>query len=311
MTEKNLQNIQNPMVMQYESKLKNILDKYNETADIIYIYIKDFICYEEIFEVENFNKFSETKFILLSDACKNYWNYHYSSKINSSDKIDEFNIHIDLNKKIQIDTYAELKHNINSLKNSFVDSEDYNSIIVQNLINEINNNIAAEFKKLEEIDESNTILKNKKSYHMAKLRNITLDLQKYTKKCEKYNIDIKKKYDEELLNNSHTQSQIQNQINLEEQTNFVNQREKDICDLYENISKMNKIFVDLNIIIEAQDKIINNINENILKSSEFVKKANVELKETIVQSKKNNNFNIKLAVGSTLLTLGAFLKIAK
>lgn len=311
MTEKNLQNIKNPMVMQYESKLKNILETYNETADVIYIYVKDFVCYEEIFEVENFNKFSETKFVLLSDSCKNYWNYHYSSKINSCDKIDEFNIYIDLNKRIQVNLYAELKHNIDILKNSFVDSEDYNSQIVQNLINELNNNIATEFKKLEELDESNDILKNKKSYLMSKLRNITLDLQKYTKKCEKFNIDTKKKYDEELLNNSQAQTQVQNQINLEEQTNFVNQREKDINDLYENITKMNKIFVDLNVIIEAQDKIINNTNENILKSSDFVKKANVELKETVNQSKKNNDFNIMLAIGSTLLTLGAFLKIAK
>lgn len=72
MTEKNYQNNQNPIYMQYEPKIRDIMEKYNETAEIIYIYIKDFICYEEIYEIENFNKFSDTKFYLLSDNCKNY-----------------------------------------------------------------------------------------------------------------------------------------------------------------------------------------------------------------------------------------------
>lgn len=313
MTEKNYQNNQNPIYMQYEPKIRDIMEKYNETAEIIYIYIKDFICYEEIYEIENFNKFSDTKFYLLSDNCKNYWNYSYSSKINSNDKINEFNIHIDLNKNIYFDIYAELKEDLNILKKSFVDSRDYEHKTVQNLINSINNKITIEFKKIDEINVSNDILKNKKSYLMTQLRNITLELQKYTKKCEKYNIEIKKKIDEELLDSTQSQNQNQKleQINLDEQTNYINQREKDINELYENITSMNKIFVDLNVIINAQDKIISNINENILKSSDFIKKANIELTETHSQVKKTNKFNAKLALGGTLLTLGTILKITK
>lgn len=311
MTEKNYQNEQNAIYMQYMPKIRDIMEKYNETAEIVYIYVKEFVCYEEIYEVENFNKFSDTKFILLSDSCKNYWNYSYSSKINSEDKINEFNIHIDLNKNIYIDMYAELKEELNVLKNSFVDSKDYDHKIVQSLINSLNNRITIEFKKIDEINVTNDILKNKKSYLMTQLRNITLELQKYTKKSEKYNVKIKKKFDEELLDNTQIQSQKLEQINLNEQTNYIDQREKEINELYENITSMNKIFIDLNVIINAQDKIISNINENILKSSDFIKKANVELIEAREQIKKSNKFSAKLALGGTLLTLGTLFRITK
>lgn len=216
-----------------------------------------------------------------------------------------------MNKNIYFDIYAELKEDLNILKKSFVDSRDYEHKTVQNLINSINNKIAIEFKKIDEINASNEILKNKKSYLMIQLRNITLELQKYTKKCEKYNIEIKKKYDEELLDSTQKQCQMTEQLNLDAQTDFVNQREKEINELYENITSMNKIFVDLNVIINAQDKIISNVNENILKSSDFIKKANIELTETHNQAKKNNKFNAKLAFGGTLLTLGALLRITK
>lgn len=320
MTDKNIQNVQNPLVMQYLPKIRKIMDSYNGSSDVIYIYVKDFVCYEEIIEVENFNKFSDTKFILLSESCKNYWYYHYTSKNNSNDVIEHFDIYNDANKKINEEMYPELTDNLHLLKNSFVNSNDFDPTIIQNLINKINNDIAIEFKKLDSFVIENTdnatslILKNKKSRCLMKLRGFALELQKYTNKQKKYNNQKLKKEqekDEEEKEKTLSQTQIQDKEQLENQTNYIKQREKEINDLYQNISNMNKIFVDLNVIIEAQDVILNNINQNILSSKDSIIKGTSDIKKSVDYVKKSNDFNIKLAIGGTFVALAGFLKLTK
>lgn len=328
--DKNTQNPLNPMFMQYLPKIRKIMDNHDgEENGVIYIYIKDFICYEEIIEIEKFNEFSSknggTKFILLSDTCKNHWNYHYTSEKDFNMEINHFDIYNDADRKLSEELYPEIKKNLDMLNNMFRNTSGFDSVAVKNMINKLHVEIANAYKKLDsfvienENSATGSILKNKKSRCRMELSNFALELQKSVKKQKRHDDKMlekekKEKEEKEDLLDKTSREQTQEQISQEQiaqQTDYIKQREKDIKELHENIMLMNKIFVDLNVIIESQDVILNDVNQNILSSKDSIIKGNSEIKKTVEIVKKNNDFNVVMAITGVVASFGAFVKIAK
>ncbi len=139
---------------------------------------------------------------------------------------------------------------------------------------------------------------------MIKIREISTEFKNWVNKYEEMENKIYKMNFREIqlhgeLEEENQKFYAQQQINKNDDTcssKLIDERVKEFQNIHAGLVNINKMYVDLNIIINAQQKILENIHCNIVKADDFIKKSTTELKSAAKESKKGSKLGIVMAV---------------
>lgn len=293
----------------------------------VYIYISDFVTYQEVAEIERANKLNKVKFYLLSPKIMNYWSYvtmtnddvlfcEHTYKMNTMYKKNNI-IDIALstsaydkiaNRLIAYETLTKVNYNV-SRKDKLTEIIKLDDIISGLITNEYvrlksvktSNSLEISSKKVE-IMKLNELVT---TYKRIKHKNMDNDQFDSHKNKISHNHPIHETYElehEQLLEQSHASS---------DQTAILNRRGEQIVELASVVRDVNQTFIDLQTLVEAQQLALDEIEINVLDAKDFVVKGIVELKEATVGSKTENKM-IKGIAGTLMagfVALVAFVGI--
>ena len=323
-SEKNYQSDDKPIFTQYIPKIKKIMEQYDSKFEHVYIYIDSNITYREIAEVELFNRTSKSKFYLLSDNIKNYWEYNcfaHNEYYTENFKIipiyiSQKNITEDEVMQEITNNYIDVTNEITNLKTLLGNPLKYDSALAKGIIEKVNDILKTKYSDIELINAITIIEKNKKAYQLIKIKEVSIEFKKWVKRYEemeakihkmnKWEIELHAEMEEESQKFMSQQKSITNDI-YDHNAKIIDERLKEFQNIHTGLMNINKMYVDLNIIISAQAKILENVYDNIVRTDDFVKKATVELKSAVTESKKGTKLGMIAAITTgCMFVLGAF-----
>jgi hypothetical protein len=263
------------MLMQTIKKSK----AHNIEISKVFIYVGNFVCYEEIAEVEEFNKTSQTlKFCLLSDSVKDYFNYNPSSINDANSNGKKFMriqyVYETIPKIINGEMYCEdtLKklEFVKKTKITFIEEDD---IKRDKYKHEIHDKIASEYNALQLLKPTNTYEENEKKVRIIKLTQITDEYKDAfeNKTCCPIN-PIFDQIDSTLFDQE------------------LDERGKAIDELCKSVYTVKDLTLRLHDIVARQSLMLNDIELNITNACEYVKDGNSQLIKAEEHQKNSNKF---------------------
>lgn len=313
-------------------KISGITDKPIKNPLCVYIYVKEYISYEEVATIENMNKMYKATgitFFLLSDNVLGYWHYlpitskdktHSTLRINriTQNFVSLRNArHNIMPKPINaIQMSDEIADCMNKLKEYTKVNFGMNNECGHELIDKITMYLNIEYNKVKSIIPNNPLEENDKKIELIKLNKIATDFKilsaKYEKIYGKKNADDYAEYDSrsKLINETDVDNLDQMQVD-NEQLRILNERDEGLRELTDKYLELHKTFIDLQLLVNNQDEMIDSIEMNIIKSSDFVSGAVRQLEKAKSHSKLGTKLigGIAAAVGAVAVTIGLTLGI--
>ncbi len=323
---------------QHVPKIRTLIEKYtneNPTVAHIYFYVSDYICYEEVAEIEIFNRKSKKQQVfLLSDSILDQWNYLATTYKNiTSDRIFRINKLVKCNEEqLKIKSKNTSKSRIDVIQEKVILLEKYPPVILDDkqeaefnsLIKQVTKMLTTEYERLKTIITSNKIEENTKNMEIIKLnklatrfkklemardnRNNIKGLPNYFEKSDKYNAEIHK--NQELI---HMAAAEEYDDDMTEK--LIEQRGKAINNIVEGIFDINKLSLELLLLVQEQSLQLDKIEVQLLTSEELVKKGTVYIQEADKTDQSTVGWQQKITLGlgviATALMIGAGFKVAK
>lgn len=326
---------------QYVPKIREIIEEHTKTNtyQTVYIYVKDYICYEEVAEVELFNKTSRVKVYLLSDSILDQWNY--MGLVNKTIQKDNL-FRVIRPTKIRgsgsnsvSDTIPNLmsKSNLDIIQDKIVVLENFPHVIFDDkkekefdrLFIEITNLLTKEYDKLKQYTDVklNQLQENDKNIKLLKLNKLAArfkDLE-YRKTAQKENssASISKYFDDTDNYGGFGQSGQKSQMKqyLLDETydevgtaRYVDQRGEQIVKIAQDVHQINSLFLDLKRLAEEQNLLLDQIEVNVIDSADLTKQGT----ENIIQADKSHesvtSLQQKITVGLGIVTTILFGGVA-
>jgi hypothetical protein len=330
---------------QHVPKIREIIEEYTKTSiyQTIYIYVKDYICYEEVAEVELFNKTSKIKVYLLSDSILDQWNYmglvnkniqkDNLFRVSRPTKICKSSSNSVSDTKCKDDIFCLMsKSNLDIIQNKIVVLENFPHVIFDDikekefdrLFIEITNLLTKEYDKLKKPTEVklNQLQENDKKIKLLKLNKLAArfkDLE-YRKIAQKENssTSISKYFDNtDNYGESGKKSQIKQYL-LEETydevgtAKYVDERGEQIIKIAQDVYQINSLFLDLKRLTEEQNLLLDQIEVNVIDSADLTKQGT----ENIIQADKSHEsatslqqkITMGLGIVATILFGGVAIK---
>lgn len=315
----------------YVPKIRLLIQKYiNENPEMseIYFYVGDYICYEEVAEVELFNKSSSKKIYLLSDSILDQWNYLASTyknmtiekpfKINKLISVDDAIVKKQNGNKSKLDDVQEKITKLESFPVVTFDEKiekEQKSLSVQ-----VSTMLMKEYDRLKIIIPTNKIEENNKNMEMMKLNKLTTRFKQLEQREKAISnrsnfpnyfdkIDQISEFDEETSYDRMKQSHDDGMTEL-----LINQRGESIQNITQGIFDINKLSLELLLVVQEQALKLDTIEVNLLSSVELVKKGAEHIEEANNLDSSSMGLQQKIAFGlgviATALMTGAGFKIA-
>jgi t-SNARE complex subunit (syntaxin) len=286
------------------NKRKKIWGTQYRTTDSInnvYIYVTEFITYAEVAEVELFNQSCATiKFHLISENIIDYWNYLPLFNIDVSQSADSYlkvnrpsgKTHIKHSGK----SHSQIELNIKRLKDTdtlkLSDSSD-SSDSERKLIDETTILIATEYTRLKALKPVNPIEVNDQKIKLIELNDLSTQFKNI--RTIRHTLHAPKP---KLIEDDNTESQSHALLLTELSTDhekILNAREKQIKQIVDGVRDLNQTFIDLKLLVESQGIMIDQIEMNILKTSDFVSHGVLELEKAQSESKTGKKLMTTIA----------------
>lgn len=108
-----------------------------------------------------------------------------------------------------------------------------------------------------------------------------------------------KLYNMHKMDNSNLYDDIKSVSSLK----FISNRHKELVDLNESVIELQKLFIDLAVLVREQDRLFGDIESNVGKAMGFVEKAKKDMKTATVYQKKSRR-KMKTVLGSIIGIIG-------
>lgn len=329
----------------YVPKIRTLVEKYikeNPNMKQYYFYVKDFITYEEVAEIELINKKYlkqnyEIQIYLLSDSILNQWNYLGMTYKNiNSNTIFRINKLFILNSNSQLNqTDQTLCSSLESIKQKIKELESYPIISFDEniekrskvLSTQISSMLAREYEKIKSTSITNKIEENNKNIEIMKLNNLTTRFKKIEKKEEQYKTSNNENNFFEETNNSHSKNDSKEisdnsvhnvmfqQFEMRDVERTLDNRKNAILNLTEGIHDINKLSLELSLLTEETALKLDSIEVTLLNSEEFIKQGTINLQKADESHSKSMGLQQKitlfLGMVATGVMTGAGFKISK
>lgn len=296
---------------QYISPLRNILQKlktnYSKYSKI-YVYINDYICYEEIAEILLENKHKGPRLYLLSDNIKgNIYPALTSNKFERTNDIlrilqKEFKKQETVYQNVY---YGEIEDKINYLikhNSSFLEEENS---ICENIKTTLPILLTREFTKLKSEKPKNKLEKNINNIKLSKLSKLSTEFGKF-EKSDRITNEIMVSFDKKFTYKNTTHDELESkqlllkneeELQLNKLEQEIERREESITNIYENTLQIHSMFVEVNALVAKQTLMLGSISENVINACDLVEDGNIQLIKAEEHQKNANNFSNKLIAG--------------
>ena len=307
-----------------KKKMAGIWQNVPKDTSVVYIYVRDYMTYTEVAEVEKFNKTSQIKFHLLSDSILNHWNYlpihkndllYTANHLRISRVTKDFEARrnsiiqkpsniIDMQKMPNLSNgHNEIEKNINKLQRrlrvTFGAKNDEESI--DQIMGQTANLINAEYTKIKSTKPSNKLEENDQKIQIMKLNSMATNFKKVKNDHQILNEPASQFYfkdDEQLLD--------QMQISSDDEMKL-KQKTKDIELITKGISDLHQTFVDLKLLVETQSVMLDQVHMSIIRTEDFVNNVVVQLEKAKVSSKTSKK--LMMAIGGIFSSVAIALGI--
>lgn len=284
---------------QHIPKIRNIIEKYvvsNDQFKRVFIYVKGSICYEEVAEVELFNKKSNIKVYLLSDNIDNQWNYLASMSTNKtiSDKpilrvitlfSDSENDAVKRESKLTKGVLDKIQDDI--IKLETLSKQNFNPTAEKQaelLSAQLTVRLTKEYDKLKALEPTNQIEENDKNAKMIKLTKLTgrFKNMEYNKKKIDNNCGLKGFFDEDndldIEEGGGSALKLKNSYNNVMTERLIKERGHAIENISKGVQDINAMMLELKMLVEVQSLKLEEIEIHLINSNDLVKKGVEELK---------------------------------
>lgn len=322
-------------IVNTKKKIWGTQHRSNDLVNNVYIYVTQFITYAEVAEVELFNQSNPTiRFHLISENITDYWNYLPSSNDHIAySKCDRLKINRPLIKthtKRFTGHYSHIESNIKQIKEQYVPKqfgEHYlrefseSDEMKKKIIDETTLLITTEYEKLKSFTPSNPIDANDKKIKLIELNELsaqfktaktqyhTMHHTMHTSGSRLLEYESHKEDDDDTLTHNLLFKEI-----LPEHESIMREREKQIKQIVDGIRDINQTFVEIQFLVASQGIMIDQIEMNILKTSDFVSHGVMELEKAKENSKTGKKLMTTIASGlgtiAVALGLGFGIKAA-
>lgn len=298
---------------QYVLKLREILKdfkmKYNK-YDKIYVYIDNYVSYEEIAEIEMSNMSGNPTIYLLSDSIKN--NSLESTIVidQSAKSIDSFRVVKTVIRKIAIPNsdlyFASIETDINFLKKHQMDFDDKIEAQCESIKQSLPAILSKEFARLKNTNKSNkleTNINNIKLKKLAKLASEFNTIYKNDKFKNEYLSKVNTQFFFDNTNTKHSSKNDQKQSLLKFQDDEemqlekeIERREQGVNEICQKTIELHAMFVEMSTLVAKQTLILGTIEENIINSSELMTAGNEQLTKADKYQENANNCSDKFII---------------
>lgn len=333
----NLENIFNqsfneslPIYFQHVPKIRSIIQNVTKNNySTVFIYVKDYICYEEVAEIELFNESNngKIKIYLLSDSILDQWNYlatmhpdnynNYNSynSCNNYDINTMFRIYrpINLNhkKKTVITTnYDNIEDKLIFLEKNHITFDEEKEKKCKLMDKELSILLMKEYDILKQINPKNKLEENDKNIKLIRLNKLSI---RYKKIENRSNNIFEKVKPLRFAKNPYINYPEHDDINdgqllLQQHNKMINERGEVIKEICKSITDVNSMMLELRILVETQGLKLDEIDMNIIKASELTQQGVKELEKT--DEYQNNGTSITKYAINTLIGLITVFGIA-
>lgn len=290
-----------PPLRKVLTDLKTTYSKYSK----IYVYVNDFICYEEIAEIAEIENMSVgPEIYLLSDSLQN-------SQLNSVLVNDKFERSNDMFRVIKNEFknetnlianvyYSEIEEKINYLNKynfSFKKEEEY---VCEQIKSALPILLTKEFAKLKTVKPKNKLEKNINNIKLSKLSKLSSEFNKYDKSSRRTHEMIKSF--NTSIDNSNNQLLLLDIKNNEENQlidfeNEIENRDQGISEICDKTIQLHSMFVEVNALIAKQTLMLGTIEENIINASDLLSDGNIQLEQADKHQKDANSLSNKIIAG--------------
>lgn len=311
---------------QYVPPLRELLRTLKMTHskyDKIYVYIENYICYEEIAEVALSNETHGPMIYLLSDSIQN-------SKLNPAlvaDKLERSSDHFRI-LKTEIKSQATLASNVyyTDIETKINYLKKYNASFKkeeEEMCNEIKLTLATlitrEFTQLKAEKPKNKLEKNINNIKLSKLSKLATEFGKFEKsdrKTREMVSSFDKKYEPSVKSNDSQRLLLQmendEEAQLRELEREIDRREHGIEAICDATAEVHAMFVEVNALVAKQTLMIGTIEENVINACDLVTDGTVQIIQADKHQRDANSLSNKLIAGLfglvVLMGLGVGIK---
>jgi len=322
-------------IVNTKKKIWGTQHRSNDLINNVYIYVTHFITYAEVAEIELFNQSCPTiKFHLISESITDYWNYLPSSNEHiSHGKCDRLKINRPAGKthiKRFEGHYSHIESNIKQIKEQHVskqfgehrlhesgDKDEIKSMIIKKIIDETTLLIATEYERLKAFTPSDPIEANDKKIKLIELNELSAQFKAartyHHRTMQTSGLTLPGYEPRESDDDTMTHGLLSSELSSDHEI-ILAERDKQIKQIVDSIRDLNQTFVELQFLVASQGIMIDQIEMNILKTSDFVSHGVMELEKAKENSKTGKKLMTTIASGlgaiAVALGLGFGVKAA-
>jgi hypothetical protein len=285
--------------------------------DNVYIYIRGFICYEEVAEVALFNKEYGSKIFLLSDQIKDNLKYPCVT----SNKFTRCGEHFRICKKvlksqtyIQDVYYKNIEDKLTFLQKHNVSFDSEKERICESIKLELSSVLLKEFASLKTFKPKNKLEENIKNIKMNRLSKLSLKFSEFEKTNKRiYNEDScfnfsKEIHKTKIFNDTGKQKLlhkdvIDNEQELRQMEELIGERDESVTTICQNLAEVHSMMLELNALVVKQGVMIESIDNNLIDASDLIKDGNVQLVKADTHQKDSNSLANKIIAGMVGLVI--------
>lgn len=289
-------------------ELLRILKITHSKYDKIYVYIENYICYEEIAEVALSNTTRGPIIYLLSKSTQNL-------KLNPALVVDKFERSNDYFKVLKTEFkqqsslstnvyYADIETKINYLKKHNVSFKKEEQEMCDEIKITLSTIMTHEFSLLKAEKPKNKLEKNINSIKLSKLSKLATEFGKFEKSDrktrefissfdKKYESDVKQPDSRQLLLSMQEDEEIELR-NLEYE---IDRREHSINDICNKTAEVHAMVVEVSTLVAKHTLMIGTIEENVINACDLVTDGTTQLVQADKHQRDANSLSNKIIVG--------------
>jgi hypothetical protein len=304
---------------QYIPPIREILKStksFRQGFDNVYVYIRGYICYEEVAEVALFNKEYGSRIFLLSDQIKGNLRYPCIT----ANKFSRCGEHFRICKKVlksptsvvQDVYYKDIEDKLTFLQQHNVSFDLEKERICESIKSELSTVLLKEFASLKTFKPENKLEENIKNIKMNRLSKLSIKFSEFEKTNKRiHNEDSCFNFSKETQKNKSsrdTGKQKLLQINDEEQElremeKIIGERDDSVTTICQNIAEVHSMMLELNALVVKQGIMLESIDNNLINASDLIKDGNVQLIKADTHQKDANSLANKIIAGMVGLVI--------
>lgn len=295
--------------LQFVPEIRRLMNNFdNKDMTNVYIVIDGYITHDEICEVEQINRTSPVKFFLLGKSIdgRNY----FTEVTKTSQSCNGLRVNRSakqINMKRFMREESEMMQDIHNFKKLLgspdLDGKNKEKAII--LSAKITRNMMDEYNRIKACTPEDPLQKSMQQMELKKLRDFATEFKKievsYEKRTERMK-ELKDTYEDSEAQHEETVQLMQQSARDQE----IIEREHLINEISDGIESINRMFVDIKLLVEEQGECLNRIEDKIMSAESFVKKGTVELEKANTYSKKGRKLMLGILgiLGTTAAALG-------